>query len=105
MTHFKIGDTPVEAAQFRATEPGDSMTFSDIPQWLTDAFRSKKIMRVNGDRINGGDWDFLLLSTGEGDHYIAPDFWLVRLEDGRIYGCEPGLFHTIAQEVGDDASS
>lgn len=66
--------------QFHATEPGDPMCFSDLPDWLIDAIANGLIERISGDNINGGDWDYIGIHVPDGTVLVAPDEWIIRDE-------------------------
>lgn len=105
MAKYRKLPVEIDAVQFHATEPGDLLEFDEIPQWLTDAFRDGSLVRVSGDSVNGGDWDFIRVTTLEGEHLIGPGYFILRGVEGELYGCDPSIFHKTYEKVDDDSDS
>lgn len=82
----------IQAVQLRATEPGDPLSFDHVPEWLEAAFEDGTLERRAGDRINGGDWDFVAVTTLEGTMLAAPDDFIIRGVQGELYPCKPAIF-------------
>lgn len=103
MAKYRKLPVEIDAVQLLATEPGDDLTFDEITEWLAQALLDGVLVRVPGDSVNGGDWDFLRVTTLEGDHLIGPGYFILRGVAGELYGCEPEIFRKTYERVEDDA--
>lgn len=93
MKYKRRSDIIFDAVQFLASEPGDPLTFSEEPpNWLVNAFNNKKIFRADGDKIDGGDYDYLMIKTLEGDMYAPPDSYIVQGVEGEIWAVKDTIF-------------
>lgn len=99
MKYKRRSDIIFDVVQFHASEPGDPLTFSETPDWLMQAFSDRKIFRADGDKINGGDYDFLLIKTLEGDMYAEPDSYIVKGVEGEIWAVKDTIFKATYEKV------
>lgn len=98
---FKKKPVTIEAVQLSACEPGEPLVFTNIPEWLEDGFNSGVLERRSGDKVNGGDWDFVAIQTLEGEMLAGPDWWIIRGLEGELYPCKNSVFRE-SYEVSDD---
>ncbi len=96
---FRKRPVEVEAVNFRASEPGDPLSFDHVPEWLENAFDEGVLERRYGDAINGGDYDFIAIKTLEGEMLAAPDDWIIRGVQGEFYPCKPDIFEATYEAV------
>jgi hypothetical protein len=71
-------DNAVEAVQLRASEPGDPLSFDHRPQWFLDFIAEGAVRSVPGDKVDGTDWTYLFIETGEGEALVRTDDYIVR---------------------------
>lgn len=80
----------IEAVQYESLI---SRPFSELPEWLETAFRSRTLYYdARGD---------LYVKSLEGDHHVSVGDYIIRGVKGELYACKPDIFE-LTYEPEDD---
>lgn len=77
--------TPENEVILYACEPGDAISVSSCPDWLRASIDRGQIRLVTGDSIDGSDWLYLQVFTGEDWEICKTDMAVGMSKGGELY--------------------
>jgi len=93
MARYRKKPVEIEAVQVRAVDFNghtfDGSPFSEQPDWLREAMRTKSIVPVNPNNTDYAEW---AIPTLEGTMVASAGDWIIRGVNGELYPCKPDVF-------------